>query len=257
VIDLHSHLLPAVDDGSRSVEQSVAVLRRFAADGVTTVVLTPHLLASQAGKGAPSAHDRAFTALQAAAPAEVRLVRGAEVMLDRPLAPVVAEQRAVTLNRSRFLLVEFPRLVADQTVEHALALVVAIGLVPLVAHPERYACCRPESVKRWRRLGGLMQVDGPTLLMGSSRGERARALVAAGLADVAGGDNHGDSRSLRPAYDELVEQGGQGPADQLFELNPRALLEDREPDAVPPFEWRRTFLTRLRTLFRSRPPDRK
>ena len=47
MIDIHTHLLPGVDDGSRSVEASIDVLRRFAADGVTTVVCTPHLEASR------------------------------------------------------------------------------------------------------------------------------------------------------------------------------------------------------------------
>ena len=115
-----------MDDGSKSVEQSVTVLRGLARQGVTAIALTPHLLASQAPFGAPPLHDRAFAALIAAAPPEVTLHRGAEVMLDRPLDPVIAAERKVTLNGSRYILVEFPRMVAAQTVEHALALVVAL-----------------------------------------------------------------------------------------------------------------------------------
>ncbi len=256
MIDLHSHLLPGVDDGSRSVEQSVAVLRRFAAEGVTALALTPHLLASQASRGVPAAHDQAFAALQAAAPEGIRLYRGAEIMLDRPLEAVVAEERAVTLNGTGYLLVEFPRLVTNQTVEHALALVVALGLVPVVAHPERYASCRPAAVTRWRALGGLMQVDAPTLLSPGPRGVRARELVAGGLADLVGGDNHGDTRGLRPAYEVVAEQGGSPVADLLFTHNPGAIVEGRRPEPVPPFQWRHSFLARLRGLFGSHPPER-
>ncbi|HXE57298.1 MAG TPA: CpsB/CapC family capsule biosynthesis tyrosine phosphatase [Gemmatimonadales bacterium] len=256
MIDLHSHLLPGVDDGSRTVEQSAAVLARFAAEGVTAVALTPHLLASQAPQGVPPAHDRAYEALRAAAPDGVRLLRGAEVMLDRPLEAVVAEQRAVTLNGTRYLLVEFPRLVTNQTVEHALALVVALGLVPVVAHPERYAACRPAAVSRWRALGGLMQVDGPTLLSPRPRGGRARELVAGGLADLVAGDNHGDTRSLRPAYEAVSEQAGPAVADLLFLHNPGAVVEDARPAPVPPFQWRQSFLDRLRGLFGDHPPER-
>lgn len=126
-----------MDDGSKTVEQSVTVLRGMAQQGIRAVALTPHLLASQAPQGAPPLHDRAFAALSAAAPPEVALHRGAEVMLDRPLDPIIAAERRVTLNGSRYILVEFPRMVAAQTVEHALALVVAIGLVPVLAHPDR------------------------------------------------------------------------------------------------------------------------
>jgi protein-tyrosine phosphatase len=248
VIDLHSHLLPGVDDGSRSVEQSVAVLGRLAGHGITGICLTPHLLASQAAAGVPPAHDRAYQALAAAAPAGVVLFRGAEVMLDRPLTTLVAEERKVTLNGTRYLLVEFPRLVAAQTVEHALALVVAVGLVPLVAHPERYKCCEPELVSRWKELGALIQVDGPTLLSPRSRGERARQLLAAGLPDVAAGDNHGDHRSLHLVRDELAGHGGSPQATLLLETNPRAILDDRPVEPVEPFAWRLSLVDRLRGL---------
>jgi len=249
VIDLHSHLLPAVDDGSRSVEQSVLVLARMAGLGVTGICLTPHLLASQAARGVPPAHAAAFEALQPRAPAGIALYRGAEVMLDRPLESSVAHDRVITLNGSRYLLVEFPRLVAAQTIEHALALVVAIGLVPLVAHPERYKVCSPQMARRWRSLGALLQVDGPTLLSPRSRGERARELVAHGLADIAAGDNHGDDRTLAPLREELVSEGGTLQADLLLGANPAAIIADRPVAAVPPFAWRLSFLKRLRDIF--------
>jgi protein-tyrosine phosphatase len=68
VIDLHSHLLPGVDDGSRSVEQSVGVLRRMAGLGITDVCLTPHLKATETAHAPPARHDAAFAALGAKAP---------------------------------------------------------------------------------------------------------------------------------------------------------------------------------------------
>jgi len=256
VIDLHSHLLPGVDDGSRSVEQSREVLVRLVEQGLTGICLTPHLLASQAPAGFPEVHDRAWEALRPAVPPGIELYRGAEVMLDRPLDPQVGQERRVTLNRSRYLLVEFPRLVAAQTVEHALALVVATGLVPLVAHPERYRCCRTENATRWRGLGALLQVDGPTLLSPRPRGDRARELVAAGLADIAAGDNHGDQRSLAPVRDALLELEGQTQADLLLHHNPQAILEDRPLERVPPFGWRLSFLDRLRALLDRTGDDR-
>jgi protein-tyrosine phosphatase len=249
VIDLHSHLLPGVDDGSKTVDQSVGVLRRFAEHGITAVCLTPHMLASAAPRGVPELQDRSFAALLLVAPPEVGLYRGAEVMLDRPLDTRVGAARQVTLNGSRYILVEFPRLVAAQTVEHALALVVAIGLVPLVAHPERYRCCHPNAVRRWKALGALMQVDGPTLLSPRPRGARARELVEHGFADIAAADNHGDARTLQSASEEIIRQGGTLQAELLLKQNPLAILEDRNVEAVPPLAWRVSLADRLRGLF--------
>lgn len=248
MIDLHSHLLPAVDDGSRSVAQSVAVLRRYAQEGVTAVCLTPHLLASEAATP-PPAHDAAFEALRLAAPAAPALHRGAEVMLDRPLPAVVAERRAVTIAGSRHILVEFPRLVAYQTVANALHLVTQIGLVPLLAHPERYACCSPGAVEAWRRVGALMQVDATTLASGGSRGDRARQLVARGLADILAADNHGDRRGLLAARELLLEHGGEAQADLLLVANPAAILTDGIVEEVPPLELRASLGERLKRIF--------
>ena len=248
MIDLHSHLLPAVDDGSRSVAQSVKVMTAMAAQGVTDVCLTPHLRAGQLAAVPPASHDEAFAALQAAAQALPRLHRGAEVMLDRPLPTREDGARRFTLGGTRYLLVEFPRMVAYDTVTIALTRVVEAGLMPLLAHPERYACCSPEAVARWRDLGARMQVDATTLLSTQSRGQRARGLVAAGLADILAADNHGDDRLIGTGRKFLEAQDGAQQAELLTVINPRAILADQPLVAVPPVEIRRTWMQRIRQL---------
>ena len=249
MIDLHNHLMPAVDDGSRSVEQSVGVLRAFAAKGITDVCLTPHFTASKLSTGVPAAHDSAFAALKAAGPAEVALYRGCELMLDRPVAAPESLLRRLSLNGTRYLLVEFPRMVALQAVHQALGHIVARGLVPVLAHPERYACCTPEAARWWKGTGALMQVDSTTLLATRGRGERARALVIHGLADIAAADNHGDDRTVAATYEALEPQGGAMQADLLAVNNPRAILEDRLVEEVPPLRMRASVMQRIRRIF--------
>lgn len=249
MIDLHSHVLPGVDDGARSVDQALGALRTLAEHGVTDLCLTPHLLASRAEAGVPVEHDRAFVELSAVASGAPRLYRGAEVMLDRPLADVVGQRREVTLAGSRYLLVEFFRLVPFETAAKALHRVVEVGLVPVLAHPERYSACTPAAVRRWREMGALMQVDAGTLSAHSSRGDRARQLVAEGLADIIAGDNHGDGRSVHAGVTMLEEHGGSVQAGLLAKINPGAILEDGELQPVPPLPLGRSWLNRLRRLF--------
>lgn len=119
MIDLHSHLLPGVDDGSRSVAQSVQVLERFVRLGITDVALTSHLLASRAGRGFPEEQQRAYEQLIDHVPAGMTVHRGAEVMLDRPLSEEM-RSRAVTLGGTRYILVEFQRMVPAEIVARAL-----------------------------------------------------------------------------------------------------------------------------------------
>lgn len=246
MIDLHTHLLPGIDDGARTLAQAVDTLRRMATEGVREVCLTPHLEASRITEGPPPAHDEAFAALSREAPPGIRLHRGAEVMLDRGLTPRAVQTRRVTLGGSRYVLVEFTRLVTEAAASAALARVVESGLVPLLAHPERYAACSVAAVRQWRALGALMQVDATTVFHATSRGRKARELLAAGLADVLASDNHGDDRSLAGPYARLAEAGGSA-ATLLMASNPAALLAGERPEPVPPVEVRLPVADRFRS----------
>ena len=248
MIDLHSHLLPGVDDGSRSVAQSVKVLKDLAVRGVTDVCLTPHVRAGDLSKAPPERHEAAYAALRAAVPPLPRLHRGAEVMLDRPLPGDARGVDRYTIGGTRYLLVEFPRMVAFDTVTTALSRLVETGLLPLLAHPERYTCCSPEAVARRPEAGASMQVDATTLLSPQSRGQRARALVSAGLADILAADNHGDDRNIGTGRQFLEAQDGAEQADLLTRVNPRAILDDAALTPVPPVEIRRTWMQKIRQL---------
>ena len=249
MIDLHCHLLPAVDDGSRSVEQSVAVMQEMARHDISAVCLTPHLLASQLNRGIPEAYDRAFEALREVAPPRPALYRGLEVMLDGRLDAAVGDGRRGTLAGSRYILVEFPRLVSRVAVQQALTDVLSVGLVPLVAHPERYRCCTPDTVRAWRGLGARMQIDATTLLSARSRGNRARELVAQGLADIIAADNHGDGRLISTGFHLLARHDGGMQSELLAVQNPRRVLEDVELLPVPPLPLQNSWWQRIRSLF--------
>ena len=109
MIDLHTHLLPGVDDGSPSIEASRPVLEWFAAEGVEVVVCTPHISASAAAKAEPirEKHGVILGELAAAVPGGPQLVLGWEIMLDEPGVDVT--RRALALGTSKAILVEFPR----------------------------------------------------------------------------------------------------------------------------------------------------
>lgn len=253
MIDLHSHLLPGVDDGSRTVEQSVGVLQRMAERGITDVCLTPHLRANETAQAPPSRHDEAFRALRMLAPAVPRLHRGAEVMLDRPLPADNTPLRRISLNGTRYILVEFPRLVAGDTIANALTRIRETGFTAVLAHPERYSCCTVDTVTLWRGLGARMQVDATTLHSPQARGQRARQLVAAGVADILAGDNHGDDRTVAGGADFLRAQDGDEQAELLTLRNPGAILRDEPLVEVPPLLIRRTWMQRIRHLLGGEP----
>lgn len=250
MIDIHSHLLPNIDDGSRSVEQSVAVLEALAAGGVTDVVLTPHTAVSALMEHLEDeiAHrDETFAILDAVSPPAPRLHLGFEVMLDREPPASLLGDRRLTLAGSRYLLVEFRMTIQA---DRAAALVLAASkadVVPIVAHPERYRNCAVDDVAGWKALGVLLQVDATTLTKHGPRGEAARQLVERGLADLAAADNHGDGKSVAAAMRFLAERGHASVGELLVTGNPGTVLEDRVPSSAPPVRLRRLgLISRLR-----------
>src|SRR3546814_5117053 len=78
----------------------------------------------------------------------------------------------VTLAGTRYLLVEFPRMVAAEIVGRALGEVLQLGLVPVLAHPERYSSCSVEAARAWREMGAVLQVDATTLTLPDRKSTR-------------------------------------------------------------------------------------
>lgn len=248
MIDLHCHLLPGVDDGSRNIEQSVQVLNAMRESGVTAVCLTPHFSVREIPEGLPPSHNAAYATLLKHAPAGVALHRGVELMLDRPVRPELLSHPELRLAGTRFILVEFTRMAALTAITNALGQIAHLGLVPVLAHPERYAACRPTAVRQWKAAGALMQVDALTLLSGRGRGQRARTLLGQGLADIIAADNHGDKRLMHIACEYLREHGGEAQADLLARGNPEAIIADGEVEPVPPLEIKTPLFDRLKSI---------
>ena len=250
MIDIHSHLLPGVDDGSRSIAMSVPVLERFAADGVECIVLTPHLLASKAKSAPYERHVEILARLQAAVSRAPELRLGWEIMLDEPNADLRAPH--LGLGGSRAVLVEFPRTSVPARAAGELFRIRSNGSVPVLAHPERYWGCTVEKVAEWRAAGAVIQMDTAGLIGKGSIATISRALLEAGVVDLFASDNHGDSRSLATARAWLLEVATPEHADLLTKTNAGRLLANEPLVPVPPLPKRQGIFGRLRELFLAR-----
>jgi protein-tyrosine phosphatase len=250
MIDLHSHLLPGVDDGSRSIEQSVAVLERFATDGVECVVLTPHLSASRIAEAPYDRHLEVLAELRAAAPPVPELKLGWEIMLDEPNRDLRAPHLA--LGGSRAVLVEFPLSGVPVQGGDELYRIRCSGVVPVLAHPERYWGCTAQQVAGWRHAGAVIQMDTAGLLGRGRVAKLSRQLLEEGLVDMMSSDNHGDSRTLATARDWLREVSTPEHADLLTRANAKRLLDGEPLMPVPPLPATNGIFARFRELFLGR-----
>jgi protein-tyrosine phosphatase len=250
MIDIHTHLLPGVDDGSRSIEASLPILRQFGAGGVQTVVCTPHLDASRAARAPYEKHAAILEELRAAAPAVPELLLGWEIMLDVPGADLTSPQ--LGLGGSKAILVEFPRSMLPPNAAEELFRLRTSGVVPIVAHPERYIGCTPDMVEQWRRVGAVIQMDIAGVV-GSRRGqELGPRLLERGLVDIFASDTHVDSRSLVPAREWVLEVATSEHAELLTRVNAERVLAGQEMIPVPPLTIRTGILARLKSMLLGR-----
>jgi protein-tyrosine phosphatase len=250
MIDIHSHLLPGVDDGSPTVDVSVPVLRQFVASGVRKLVCTPHLRASRAASAPYDRHVEILETLRRRAPEGIELALGWEIMLDVP--GVDLRSPRLGLGGSTAVLVEFSHGGVPPTATDELFRLRMSGVVPVLAHVERYWGTTPARVETWRGVGAVIQVDSAALTGHGRTQHLAVDLVERGLVDVIASDNHGDSRTVATARDWLLELGAQEQAELLTETNASRLLANEPPVQVPPIERRRGVLTRLRALLGGR-----
>ena len=239
MIDLHSHVLPGLDDGSPDLESSLAICRMTAADGITDMVATPHY---RNGVGVhdvsviPPAADRLRTAL---AENGIPLVLHAAV--EMPLLENYLElYRDGTWlaydSARRYILLECPPLPVNgaQILSRIVEALLKAGAIPVLAHPERLPFLdRIEDVLRLRRQGALLQITAGALDMHSSSGHRAREWLSRGLVACVATDTHGVDRRpprLSPARAFLASHYGPLLAETLTETNPRKILAGEPVD---------------------------
>ena len=246
VIDLHTHLLPGVDDGSPTQENSVRVLERLAAEGVRELACTPHLAASRAHEAPVERNAALLLELQAAVGERVRLHRGFEIMLDRP--GMELRLPGLSLGNSRAVLVEFPHGPLPEGHTEELLRLRSGGVVPVVAHPERYGGMTLDIVRAWRDAGAVIQGDALLLLSTGAKALLARTMLEEGVYDILASDNHGDRRSLATVLLWLQEMKGGEQGRTLTEVNPARLLADAALEPVAPLRPGKGVWERLRAL---------
>jgi protein-tyrosine phosphatase len=233
VIDLHAHILPALDDGAADLDESLAMAATAVADGITTLLATPH-----ADVHRPRA-DVAARVLELqgeldARGVRLRLLPGAEIALSPDVPARLADRTLTTLAGSRYALVELPFNVMPPHVDQVLFDVQMAGFTPVMAHVERYRFVQGalDRLADWCDCGVILQVNASSLRGDFGAGPRraAEAVVRSAWPAVLASDAH-DSRRRRPELGfarPLVEAlTDAARAAELLDAGPAAIVADQ------------------------------
>lgn len=236
MIDIHCHILPAVDDGPSSLDEAVMMARLAAASGVRRIVATPHQLAWD-----PTAIRNILAGVQRLqrelhlAGIGLSLTTGCELRLGPELLLESGNERLHTLNRSRYLLVELPAAEFPPYTEALIFELQVRGLVPVVAHPERNAAIQedPDRYVRLVERGVMGQLTASSLSAAAERRTRqtAERLLRRGLVHVLASDAHdADQRApdLAQGLAAVARIVGRQQAEAMVYRIPEAIWSDRD-----------------------------
>ncbi len=237
-IDLHNHILPAIDDGPRTMEQSVDLARALVSVGFNTVVATPHTCE---GKPAPAVILKRLNRLQAELDHRsiaLKVLPGAEQHIEPYTLELLREGKILTLNNTRYLLLELPMFQPlPAYTEKLIYSLTAEGYCPVIPHPERTLDLQSDYrlIYRLHKAGAIYQVTWGALtgLLGPAVRKTAYTMLEANLCHLFSTDAHdADSPLLgiNKAAAVLEDYLGPGSAQTLLIKRPRALLADQELD---------------------------
>ena len=244
-VDIHAHILPGLDDGPVTLEDSLTMARMAARDGTDTIVATPHYrdmeLEGQTPRMVRHLADTLNAALQSDsaqrnAPS-VRIYSGMTNRLDTSLPDLVDAESAITLNRTRFLLVEPPFNRIPPYIEDVIGRLLTQRLVPVLAHPERNIDFqrRPKRLQTIVDEGVVVQIAAGSLTgqFGTGARRAAEQFIRRGIAHVVASEMHSieppRSPILSDAFDIVAELVDERNAIDLFDTNPDMILEGRSP----------------------------
>jgi protein-tyrosine phosphatase len=230
MIDIHCHVLPAVDDGAGTLEESLQMLHAAAAAGTTDIVATPH-----ANSQFPFDETRinaVFDQLSELSTGFIRLHLGCDFHLSyENLVDALQNPSKFTINRKRYLMVELPDIVSPAAARAGLRQLLNVRIVPIITHPERNESIgrNLREMQAWRAMGCLLQVTGQSLLgrFGPAAQTSAEQLFAGGMVDFVASDAHDlidRPPDLSSAYEFIRSHYNRAVADRVLVENPLSVL---------------------------------
>lgn len=235
IIDIHSHVLPGVDDGSDSPETSYRMLEIASRSGISQIILTPHNKPmhrnvpphriAERMKQLQDGLDRHRTA--------IRLYPGNELYYREGLAEELQSGEAMTLANSHYVLTEFSPNAEYEYIRNGIYSLQVYGYRPILAHVERYRniCLKPEKVGEMVKMGCYMQVNAGSIMgnFGFSAKQFTKKLLQQKLVSFIASDAHDTGKRspwMSDCADYVMKKFGANYGQELFCDNPMRVIKD-------------------------------
>lgn len=240
MIDIHSHLLFGVDDGSRTLEESVHVIKKLSEVGYTDIILTPHYINDSTYVSTREENLDVLKRLKVGLirnNVNVNLYLGNEIYIDSEIAKLLKNNIISSLNDTKYLLIELPMSGENEIYYDVFLDLINMGYKVILAHPERYISFQKDfnKVYELKELGVLLQSNVGSILGDYGRGAKKtiKRLLKENLITFMGTDIHHNKEEytfVLKAKKKMGKYLTQKQINNIFENNAKILLNDKIED---------------------------
>ena len=253
MIDIHTHILPNIDDGSKSIEETFNLIKEAKSVGFDSIVLTSHYMEGYYETNSPEREvwlDAIRENLEAKN-IDIKLYLGNEIYMSENIIKLLEEGKATTMNNTSYVLFEMPLNAEPLNLYDIIYEMQQYKIVPILAHPERYSFVQqdPDLIQK----GVLMQANYGSII--GQYGEKAQVIVKKffenNMIHMLGSDVHRQN-TIYPKIPEILmeinELIGEEKLKELTTINPRLVLQNKRIDIEEPHKIELSFKEKLAML---------
>lgn len=237
MIDIHSHIIPNVDDGARSVEETFNILKEAQEAGFTDVILTSHFLLNYYETNAQELifwKEKLQEVLKKQG-TKINLHSGMEIYITNQMEELLENKKILTLANSRYMLIELPLATNVKYFDYVVYYLEAKGIKPIIAHSERYKCVQkdPDIVEEYIEKGCLIQCNYGSIvnLYGREAEKTIKTLLKKNQVHFLGSDVHRENGTyliILDAIKKIRKIIGENKINEITTINPKKILQNEE-----------------------------
>lgn len=250
MIDFHSHILPAIDDGSRDIDETYDMLREAKEAGFSAIISTSHYI-EESYNCNKEEREKIISNLQRGLEQkniDLKIYNGAEAYVSRDLNLQIKENKVPTINNSKYVLFELPMNTKVLFLEDAIYNLLSMNIIPIIAHPERYTFVQedPNALLELIEKGVLFQMNYGSVsgLYGKNIKKTAMKLLKANMIHFLGTDahrHHSIYTNMNELKDNIIKIIGEEKFKELSEENPNHVINNEDITITEPIKIKKSF----------------
>ena len=237
MIEIHCHLLPGIDDGVKTFDEAINTIKKMQELGYKEICITPHYIK---GTSYTCNNEKKLSLLKELQDKlnenniDIKLYLGNEIFVDENIKELIKKDEVSTINNSRYVFIELPRNDSINKIEDIIFSLKSKGLVPIIAHPERYMIFKTDYDLLYDFIdrGVLFQVNFESISgkYGKDSKKLAKYILKHNLATLLGGDVHHDTSIFFDKFNKnkkkIVKLVKEDKFNELISINPKKILNN-------------------------------